>query len=184
MAPEPRTLAVVPSNPPRTPFARLTAPGAPFSFPNPVNEKAARTVAGLVVVATLAIIVTGAGWASWLLAIGFALRVAGGPRYSPFGLLATRVIAPRLGAARLVSGPPKRFAQTIGLTVSLAAAVAWSAGAPSVTWVLLGLLVAAATLESALGFCLGCRIFGQLQRAGAIPESVCVACANVGSLRA
>lgn len=165
-------------------LTRLTAPGAPLSFPNPVNEKAARVVAGLVVLTTLVILLAGAGWASWILAAGFALRVAAGPRYSPFGQLATRVIAPRLGAVRLVAGPPKRFARAIGLVMSLAAALAWTAGAPTVTWVLLGILVVAATLESAAGFCLGCWIFGRLQRVGVIPESICVACANIGRARA
>lgn len=150
-----------------------------FSFPNPVNELAARSVAGLVVAAAVAILVTGAGWAAWLLAAGFALRVGWGPRFSPFGLLATRVIAPRLGPARLVPGPPKRFAQAIGLVVSLAAALAWSLGAPVAAWAILAVLVVAASLEAFVGFCLGCWIFGRLMRAGVIPESVCEACADV-----
>lgn len=165
-------------------LARETAPGGWLSFPNPVNEKAARAVAALVVVSTLAILATGTGWAAWLLALGFALRVAGGPRYSPFGLLATRVIAPRLGRQRLVAGPPKRFAQGIGFAVSLAAALAWTLSAPTTAGVLLGVLVVAAGLEAVLAFCLGCWIFGQLQRAGAIPESVCLACADLSSSRA
>jgi hypothetical protein len=147
-----------------------------LSFPNPVNEKAARTVAGLVAVTTTAAVLTQQGWLLWLLALGFALRVASGPRFSPFGLLATRVVAPRLGAPRLVPGPPKRFAQSIGLVVSLTAAVAVTAGIPTLGWVLAGLLVAAATLESVFALCLGCVAFGRLQDAGVLPASVCEAC--------
>jgi hypothetical protein len=150
-----------------------------LSFPNPVNEKAARTVAGLVAVSTVVALVTQQGWLLWLLALGFGLRVASGPRFSPFGLLATRVVAPRLGEPRLVPGPPKRFAQTIGLVVSLSAAVAVAAGAPTPGWVLAGLLVVAAALESVFALCLGCVAFGWLQRVGVIPASVCEACNDI-----
>ena len=98
-------------------------------FPNPVNEKAARVVAGLVVLSALTALLLQAGWLLWLLALGFLLRVLSGPRFSPFGLLATRVAAPRLGPPRLVPGPPKRFAQGLGLAFSLSAALCVTFGA-------------------------------------------------------
>ena len=145
-------------------------------FPNPVNEKAARVVAGLVVLTALSALLLPAGWLLWLMALGFLLRVLSGPRFSPFGLLATRVIAPRLGPPTLVPGPPKRFAQGLGLAFSLTAALCVSLGATTVGWVLVGLLIVAAVLESVFAFCLGCVIFGRLQRVGLIPESVCEAC--------
>lgn len=149
-------------------------------FPNAVNEKAARVVAGLVVLTALTALVFQVGWLLWLLAAGFLLRVLAGPRFSPFGLLATRVVAPRLGRPRLVPGPPKRFAQALGLTVSLAAALCVAVGATTAGWVLVGLLVVAAGLESVVAFCLGCAVFGLFQRVGLVPESVCEACV-VGS---
>jgi MFS family permease len=145
-------------------------------FPNPVNEKAARVVAGLVALTAVVALLTQAGWLLWLLAAGFLLRVLSGPRFSPFGLLATRVAAPRLGPPKLVPGPPKRFAQGLGLTFSLGAALCVTLGATTLGWTFVGLLVVAATLESAFAFCLGCAAFGQLQRAGLVPESVCEAC--------
>ena len=78
-----------------------------FSFPNPVNEVAARMVAGMVVVLTLAIILTDQPWLMFVLAYGFLARVATGPTLSPMGLLATRVLAPGLGIQpRPVPGPP------------------------------------------------------------------------------
>lgn len=150
-----------------------------FSFPNPVNEKAARSVAGGVVVLALLTAVTQWTWLAVLLALGFALRVAGGPRYSPLGRLAVHVIAPRLGAVRLVPGPPKRFAQTIGLAFSSAAAIALFVGASTLATALLGVLVVFALLESALGFCAGCWVFGHLMRLGVIPEDTCEACNDI-----
>jgi hypothetical protein len=38
----------------------------------------------------------------------------------------------------------------------------------------------AAFLESALGLCLGCRVFAVLMGVGLIPESVCQECADLG----
>lgn len=151
-----------------------------LTFPNPVNEKAARLVAGLVVLLCAATLITRSPWLLALLALGFWARVASGPRFSLFGQLATRVIAPRFGAPRLVPGPPKRFAQAIGATLSTGALLASLLGAPLVAWVLVAAIVVAASLEAFLGLCLGCVIFGRLQQLGVIPASVCEACANVG----
>lgn len=152
-----------------------------FSFPNPVNDNAARVTAGLVVALAVITIVAGQWWLYAALAIGFALRVAGGPRYSPFGRIAVHVIAPRIGPAKLVPGPPKRFAQTIGLAFSTVALVLFLTGNHIAAQIVLGLLVVAALLESALGLCLGCVVFGWLQRRGVIPASVCEACAGVNT---
>lgn len=149
-------------------------------FPNPVNEKAARVVAAGVVVLGVTYLVTQWRWLPLLIALGFLARVVSGPTFSPLGQLATRVVAPRLGAPKLVAGPPKRFAQSIGLTLTGAAAVAALAGATTVAIVLVAVLVVFATLEAALGFCAGCWVFGQLMRAGVIPESTCAACADFG----
>ena len=154
----------------------------PFEFPAVVNEKAARAVAGLVVLVAAVALLTGWLWLSAVLAVGFALRVASGPRFDPFGQLATTVIAPRLGEPVLVPGPPKRFAQAIGLVLTLVATGFLVAGLPAVTTALLAILLVFATLESALGFCAGCYAFGLLMRAGLVPEETCAACNDI-SLR-
>ena len=159
--------------------------GAPlFSFPNPVNELAARTVAGGVVLlsgVTLLLSFADRAWL-WLVALiayGFVARVLTGPRLSPLGQLATRVVAPRLGPPRLVPGPPKRFAQAIGAAVTLVAVVLVAVGADDGARALLALMVVFATLESAFAFCLGCRIFAGLMRLGLIPQDVCEACNDI-----
>ena len=151
-----------------------------FSFPNPVNERAARTVAAGVV--TLGVLTLITQWPPLLivLAAGFVGRVLAGPRLSPLGFIAQRVIAPRLGPAHLVPGPPKRFAQGIGATLTLGALVSfYVADAAVLAWVLVAAVVIAAAFEAAFGFCLGCAIFGRLQAVGLIPKSVCEACNDV-----
>ncbi len=155
------------------------AASALFRFPNPVNEKVARTVAGLVVLLTAATLVFRTPWLLWALALGFWLRVLFGPRVSPFALLASRVVAPRLGAPKLVPGPPKRFAQGIGATLSTAAVVVYYLGAPTASWALVATITVAAFLESVFAICLGCLIFGRLQSIGVIPASVCEACNDI-----
>ncbi|MGH8860960.1 MAG: DUF4395 domain-containing protein [Jatrophihabitantaceae bacterium] len=159
-----------------------------FDFPNPVNEKAARAVAGGVAVLCVAILVLtpalGHAWL-WLtvgLAYGFLARVATGPTLSPLGQLATRVLAPRLGSSRPVPGPPKRFAQAIGATLSVLAAITGvGLGLDAVALVLVAMILVAATLESVVGFCVGCWIFGHLMRVGVIPEDTCAACNDVAA---
>jgi hypothetical protein len=100
---------------------------------------------------------------------------------SPLGQLVTRVITPRLRvAARPVSGPPKRFAQGIGAVFSVsAAALALGFGLDTAAYVVLGLLIIAATLESVFGLCLGCRAFAALMRIGLIPAEICERCNNL-----
>lgn len=152
-----------------------------FSFPDPVNEVSARLVAGGVVLLSAATIALDQPWLTAPIAYGFLARVASGPTLSPLGQLVTRVIVPRLPvAARPVPGPPKRFAQGIGAALSLAAAVlALGFDLSTAAYVLLALLIAAATLESVFGVCLGCQLFALLMRAGAIPPEVCERCANI-----
>ena len=155
-----------------------------FSFPNPVNEKAARVVAGGVFVLSIVTLATGAYWIAAVMAYGFVARVASGPALSPLGQLATRLVAPRLGDPKPVAGPPKRFAQAIGATMTIAIAlVALVAGNHTIADVLLVGMILASGLESIFAFCVGCRLFTLLMRAGLIPESVCLECADIGARR-
>jgi hypothetical protein len=156
-----------------------------LSFPNPVNEKAARAVAAGVLVLSIVTLATGAYWLTAVMAYGFVARVLAGPTLSPLGQAATRLLAPRLGAPKLVPGPPKRFAQAIGAVMTLSIALVALAGHNHIVAdVLLVLMIAAAGLESIAGFCVGCRLFALLMRAGLIPESVCLECADVAGRRA
>jgi Domain of unknown function (DUF4395) len=152
-----------------------------FRFPNPVNETSARLVAAGVVLMSASALVFDQLWVVAVIAFGFVARVLTGPRLSPLAIVVTRFVTPRLPLHhRYVPGPPKRFAQGIGATISVAGVITWyGLGSPAVTSALLGVLVVAATLESVFAICLGCLVFAQLMRLGVIPESVCEACANL-----
>ncbi|MDQ1394374.1 MAG: hypothetical protein QOF30_3351 [Acidimicrobiaceae bacterium] len=152
-----------------------------FSFPNPVNEISARLVAAGVVLMCLAAIVFDQPWITAVIAYGFVARVLTGPTLSPLGQLVTRVITPRLSVApKFVPGPPKRFAQGMGAVMSVTACIlALGLGLRGAGYIVLGLVVIAATLESVFAVCLGCRIFSALMRIGIVPTSVCEECADV-----
>lgn len=151
-----------------------------FSFPETVDEHAARSVATGVVVMCAAMLITGWQWLLIPLAYGFWARVLTGPTLSPLAQVVTRVAVPRLGLPdRPTAGTPKRFAQGIGATLSSAAVVAWLIGIPVATDVFVVMILAAATLEAAFGFCLGCAIFGQLTRWGVVSDRACPECADI-----
>jgi uncharacterized protein DUF4395 len=155
-----------------------------FSFPNPVNEVSARLVAAGVVVMCVLTIALDLRWATIVIAYGFVARVLTGPTLSPLGQFVTRVVTPRLHVAeRQVAGPPKRFAQGMGVAFSGTALVLAGLGHWTAAEVLLGLLAAAALLESAFGICLGCKVFAILMRAGVVPEDVCERCNDIWGTR-
>jgi Domain of unknown function (DUF4395) len=166
-------------------MSAVVSPPSRFSFPNPVNEVAARLVAAGVLVMALAVALLGQTWILVPMAYGFVARVAAGPRYSPLGLLVTRVAVPRLGIApHNVPGPPKRFAQGMGAVLSVAAVVAaFGVGETGIARVLAGGIVVAATLESVFALCIGCKIFAGLMRVGVVPERICLECADLGARR-
>lgn len=152
-----------------------------FGFPNPVNEVSARIVAAGVVVLCVAAVASGRAWLTAIIAYGFLARVLTGPTLSPLGQLATRVITPRLPVpAKLVPGPPKRFAQGIGAVLSVSAAVlALGFGQRTAASVILGLVTIAAVLEAGFAYCIGCKIFALLTRLGVVPQSVCEQCNDI-----
>lgn len=152
-----------------------------FSFPNPVNEVSARLVAAGVVILTLLTLILQQPWITAVLAYGFVARAATGPTLSPLGQLVTRVITPALPfEEKMVDGPPKRFAQAMGAVLSVSAALlALLFDQAQAAYILVALLLVGASLEAFAGYCIGCKIFGILIRAGLIPESVCAQCADI-----
>lgn len=148
------------------------APVSLFSFPNPVNETSARLVAAGVVAQAVLLLAVREWWLLVPLTFGFAARVATGPTLSPLGQLVTRVATPLLERSlqrrnpafrsRQMSGPPKRFAQSIGLTFTGVASIAWLLGAPGVALVIIGMLAVAATLEAVFAVCLGCIAYSAI----------------------
>jgi hypothetical protein len=156
-----------------------------LSFPNPVNETSARLVAGAVAALAVIAIAFQQGWLLPVLAYGFLARALTGPKLSPLGLIATRVVTPRLHVSHRYSpGPAKRFAQAIGAVFTVTATLVWyAAGAHAAALALVGVIAVFASLEAAFGLCVGCRAFYLGMRAGLVPPHVCEDCLRVLALR-
>jgi hypothetical protein len=151
-----------------------------FTFPDPVNEVSARLVAAGVVAMSVAAIGFDLRWLVPVIAYGFVARVLTGPTLSPLGQLVTRVLTPALDRpAKLVPGPPKRFAQGVGVAFSVTALVLVLVGQWGAAQVVLAMLATAAFLEAAFALCLGCKAFALLMRAGVIPDDVCERCNDI-----
>lgn len=157
--------------------------GVLFRFPHPVNEVSARLVAGGVLLMSVLAIAADQSWLTAVIAYGFVARVLTGVTLSPLAQLVTRVVTPRLPVrARLVAGPPKRFAQGLGAVLTVTAAVlALGLGQVTAAYAVLGAVIVAATLESVFAFCVGCAVFAGLMRTGLIPGSVCAECNDIFS---
>ena len=82
-------------------------------------------------------------------------------------------------AERPTPGPPKRFAQAIGATVSITALVTSGSGATGVAYGLIAILAVFASLEAFVGFCVGCWLFRRRMRTGLVSDSTSEACNDV-----
>jgi len=156
-----------------------------FSFPELINEVAARLVAiGVLVLSSvvLFLLIDKNNYVLFFLSIliyGFLARVSSGPKISPLALFVTKLIVPRLNfKEKLVPGPPKRFAQGIGLIFSLFTAITFVVNLNSISILLISILILFAALEAFIGFCAGCKVFKLLMNIGLIPNNVCEKCSN------
>ena len=156
-----------------------------FSFPELINEVAARLVAiGVLVLSSvvLFLLIDKNNYVLIFLSIliyGFLARVSSGPKISPLALFVTKLIVPRLNfKEKLVPGPPKRFAQGIGLIFSLFTAITFVVNLNSISILLISILILFAALEAFIGFCAGCKVFKLLMNIGLIPNNVCEKCSN------
>lgn len=119
--------------------------------------------------APLADRVVDAGFVLVLIAALLFLWGVSSPRSAPWGVLFRRVVRPRLSPPReFEDARPPRFAQGVGLAVTAIGLILHLAG---VAWALpsaAALAFAAAFLNAAFGFCLGCEMYLLLQRTGIV----------------
>lgn len=149
-------------------------------YPDVVNENVTRIVASTVVFLGVLSILFPNYVVLGLLLLGFVLRLSYGPKWEPFAFFTSKYLVPWLGISFVPSaGPPKRFAQLIGFSFSLVAILLYANGYLLAYQITLATLVFFASLESFLGWCAGCFMFGLLMKIGVIPEEVCERCNNL-----
>jgi hypothetical protein len=95
----------------------------------------------------------------------FLIGAIKGPQFTPYGLLFKNLVKPRLnGVAPTEDVRPPKFAQAVGFAFALVAAIGAFAGADPVFTIAVGMALAAAFLNAAFNYCLGCEIYLLLVR--------------------
>jgi hypothetical protein len=93
-------------------------------------------------------------------AIVFGLGAIVGLHAQPYGILYRKLIGPRLAPPQVLEdAAPPRFAQAVGLIFMLVAIISLALGATVVAAIAIGFALAAAFLNAAFDFCLGCEMY-------------------------
>lgn len=127
-----------------------------------IDPRGPRVVAAVTTVVLAVVLVTG----SWpLLALQAVVFALGARDRSPYAVLFRRVVRPRLGPpAELEPAEPVRFAQIVGLVFAAVGVVGGVLGLSAMFLVATAFALAAAFLNAAFGFCLGCVLYLTIAR--------------------
>ncbi|MEW1914816.1 DUF4395 domain-containing protein [Kitasatospora sp. NPDC085895] len=130
-----------------------------------IDPRGPRFAAALTSVVLAAAMITGSGALLALQSVAFAVGALAGLQRSPYGLLFRVLVRPRLAPPReLEDARPPRFAQAVGLAFALVGTLGFLSGADWLGLAATGLALAAAFLNAAFGYCLGCEAYLLLRR--------------------
>lgn len=125
-----------------------------------IDPRGLRFAAALTTVVLAVVLLTGSAWLLAAQTVVFAIGAFAGLQRSPYSTVYRRFVRPRLGPpSELESSSPPRFAQGVGFAFGLVGTLAFALGASTVGFVAVGLALAAAFLNAAFGFCLGCEMY-------------------------
>lgn len=112
-----------------------------------------------------AVLITGNVWVLVAQAVMFAAGAFLGLAKSPYGLLYRWLVRPRLGPpAELEDAAPPRFAQAVGLVISVIGIVGYGTGVVPLGMTAASLGLVAAVLNGVFGVCLGCEMYLLIRR--------------------
>jgi Domain of unknown function (DUF4395) len=130
-----------------------------------IDPRGARFGAVVSTVVLALVLVTGSGWLLAAQTLVFAAGAALGLRYAPYGMLFRWLIRPRLGPPReLEAEPPPRFAQGVGAAFGVIGVIGYGTGVTALGMAATAAALAAAFLNAAFGFCLGCEMYLMIHR--------------------
>ena len=130
-----------------------------------IDARGPRFSAALTTIVLAIALVTGSLWVATFQAIVFAIGAIKGPQFTPYAFLYRTVIKPRLKSPlRTEDVRPPKFAQSIGLIFAIVAIAGAATGTSVVFTVAVAAALAAAFLNAAFDFCLGCQIYLILTR--------------------
>jgi len=131
-----------------------------------IDPRSQRFSAAVTTVVLAVVLITGSTWLLLAQAVVFGLGAVLGLRYSPYGVLYRVAVRPRLGPPReLEDAAGPRFAQGVGLVVSVIGVIGYATGLTALGMAGAALALAAAFLNAAFGLCLGCEMYVLIRRA-------------------
>ena len=105
-------------------------------------------------------------WVIVAQAVVFAIGAFKGPQFTPYAFIYKNIVKPRLkGEAPTEDVRPPQFAQSVGLLFALVAIGGALSGINAIFTVAVAFALAAAFLNAAFNFCLGCEVYLLLLRA-------------------
>ena len=131
-----------------------------------IDARGPRFGAAVTTVVLAVVLITDSAWLLAWQTLAFALGAAGGVGRSPYGLLFRTAVRPRLGPPTEFEAPePPRFAQAVGLVFAGLGLVGYAFGPEWLGLAATGAALAAAFLNAAFGYCLGCEMYLLVRRA-------------------
>ena len=130
-----------------------------------IDARGPRFSAGLTTVVLAFALVTSNLWIVIAQAIIFAIGAVKGPQFTPYALVFKNFIKPRLkGKAVTEDIRPPQFAQSVGLLFALAAIAGAISSFTPLCPLAVSCALAAAFLNAAFNYCLGCELYLLLLR--------------------
>lgn len=132
-----------------------------------LDPRGVRFAAALTTVVLALVLLLGNGWLLAAQAAVFAVGAFAGPHRSPYAILFRTLVAPRLAPPTdREAAAPVRFSQTVGLVFAVVGTLGYLAGLPVLGVVATAFALAAAFLNAAFGYCLGCEMYALVNRLG------------------
>ncbi len=130
-----------------------------------IDARGPRFSAAITAIVLAVALVSGSIWVAVFQAIVFAIGAFKGPQFTPYAFIYRSLIKPRLKSPlRTEDVRPPQFAQSIGLAFAIVAIVGAATGSSVVFTVAVAAALAAAFLNAAFDFCLGCQVYLILAR--------------------
>lgn len=131
-----------------------------------IDIRGPRFGAAVTTVVLAVVLVTGSGRLLAAQAVVFAVGAAAGVARSPYGWVFRTLVRPRLGPPPgTEDAAPPRFAQAVGLFFAALGTVGYLVGPQWLGMAATACALAAAFLNAAFAYCLGCEMYLLLRRA-------------------